>query len=1434
MNSQDKKNLKKEISSWKNDSVEVIDLITSDDYTPGKWNPNKTPSASVNKTYSFNKNNDDVQIIEDVRAYNLERVQKRKLEELQAKNPKNIFIKNRGVFFEHYLGCIDTESILLSAELGRVKNSKDLYLNFEIKPKMKKNSVTSYSLMVPTRYTISEDHVRIRTKNYGEAKLKEPKPQKGKTPRRRNSTFSSSIEAAVENEMNKITISACNKFKEFFKCKNEVLNDILKGCVSIRVKHNENEVSKINYELSKCLTILVVLNAIRVELEFDNIPENDIRLGKNVRVYIHVILYPDAFKIDYHKFDDEVNNSIRISVNRLLDELKLKPLRAATIKEIKHDNKKMTLTKNEDSISIVSETPSKSFTYTFNSANNNNSSNKTPPKLKNIVNSFSGYETPYHALGGPKPKMTPRKSILTAFSKNDIEIIDPPSISEASDSVEVIDLDEENPEVNEVSEEVTNIVFVEEKYRGGILIEEFGEIYPNKEYFLPTLKEYQAEGVWWMYNKENPPDFASLTSKDNMKQEIIQSKLVKKEGVHSQVKDDRVTEQGDVCPNEEPLSPYYDEYMFTPEIQIYEQNKYLCSLKYFYVNRSTGIMSLNFPQNVPLFRGGILADDMGLGKTIQSIALISHDIIEHGLHLKKETKQQSMDYPHMIENTIKGTIFQKGGTLVIAPLALLTQWKEEIERHTVKGFLSTYVYYAGMKNVTSEELSKYSVVLTTYNTLVSEFKKASEQLQNKNDTDNKKKSAKRKPVPLNEYFKKTKLIDTAKIQKSDTSMTPTCVQDFGSYNTTLLDYFRTPSKTESNVTSSGESSPFKLESVKKETGSVPHIFGDTNERNENKQDGDNKWEGCIYQIIWRRIILDEAHVIKNKNSIQSVAVWRLRGERKWCITGTPIQNTFSDIFPLFRFIGIHPYSNIEWWNKEIMENLNKNRLEFVLEKIRSISSPLMLRRTKESKTKDGRFIITLPQKLVLVEQLHFTKEEEDFYRAVFLKTKTKFDTYVQDTERFVNYTHILQLISLLRQCCAHPFMIISKSLFEEWKLEEELAKAEAFLKMNLGEVKKEGVSPNVKSEPSSEGKTSGYSFFKKESKGVKREPSEEKNVSGIGGNNNAVRSENNIIYNFLLNSTKDKKIDAEFLNLVSLLEKGINTTCVICCDEAVLPLVTKCSHVLCKKCAYDYLHLTQISDKKCPGCDAYINMKSLKTLKQNSSLVELLNRMTKKDFVYSTKLRRLLQCVQEDMEKNIHVVVFSQWTRYLKIIERLFVLHNIDHKIYDGSLSFNDRRNVLEWFNIHDGKIYCPGVGFVEPTEPLKFQDEQTGGKVLLCSLKAGGVGLNLTVASKLYLLDLWWNPAIEEQAIQRVHRIGQLKDVEIVKFVMAKTIEERILEIHDSKNYTANQIMTQEGNMVKAGPPAAASQKLGKDEIMFMFKDWNNDDENKEEIVID
>ena len=124
------------------------------------------------------------------------------------------------------------------------------------------------------------------------------------------------------------------------------------------------------------------------------------------------------------------------------------------------------------------------------------------------------------------------------------------------------------------------------------------------------------------------------------------------------------------------------------------------------------------------------------------------------------------------------------------------------------------------------------------------------------------------------------------------------------------------------------------------------------------------------------------------------------------------------------------------------------------------------------------------------------------------------------------------------------------------------------------------------------------------------------------------------------------------------------------------------------------------------------------------------------------------------------VVIFSQFTSFLDFLTPALQSANIFHLRFDGSMSQKDRATTLTAF----------------ATRP-KFT-------VLLLSLRAGGVGLNLTCAKRVFMMDPWWSFAVEAQAIDRVHRMGQTEAVSVTRFIVQESIEEKMLRVQERKKF--------------------------------------------------
>ncbi|XP_062219185.1 DNA repair protein RAD5A isoform X4 [Phragmites australis] len=189
--------------------------------------------------------------------------------------------------------------------------------------------------------------------------------------------------------------------------------------------------------------------------------------------------------------------------------------------------------------------------------------------------------------------------------------------------------------------------------------------------------------------------------------------------------------------------------------------------------------------------------------------------------------------------------------------------------------------------------------------------------------------------------------------------------------------------------------------------------------------------GPLYSVNWFRVVLDEAHMIKSSRSLISLAAASLTADRRWCLTGTPIQNNLEDLYSLFRFLRVEPWRNWALWHKLVQKPYEEGD-ERGLKLVQSILKPIMLRRTKNSTDKEGRPIVTLPPANIEVKYCDLSEAEKDFYEALFRKSKVKFDQFVEQGRVLHNYASILELLLRLRQCCDHPFLVLSRGDTQEF------------------------------------------------------------------------------------------------------------------------------------------------------------------------------------------------------------------------------------------------------------------------------------------------------------------------------------------------------------------------------------------------------------------
>lgn len=248
-------------------------------------------------------------------------------------------------------------------------------------------------------------------------------------------------------------------------------------------------------------------------------------------------------------------------------------------------------------------------------------------------------------------------------------------------------------------------------------------------------------------------------------------------------------------------------------------------------------------------------------------------------------------------------------------------------------------------------------------------------------------------------------------------------------------------------------------------------------------------------------------------------------------------------------------------------------------------------------------------------------------------------------------------------------------------------------------------------------------------------------------------------------------------SVLANLANASDVECPICLDVVETPLIIpRCMHQCCRDCIVG--HLTACSERgeegRCPTCsqgpvkeiELMEVVRSKNVLEEqspffDSNKIQAAISLRRNDFRSSTKLDALLQNLRrlQDQDPYFRAIVFSQFTSFLSLISTALDRERLTWYRFDGTMDTKKRNAAI-----------------------TEFRQNERKPKILLISLKAGGVGLNLTTANHVFMMDCWWNTATEHQAIDRVHRLGQEKTVYVKHFIVEDTVEGRILQIQKRK----------------------------------------------------
>ncbi|KAI0652068.1 SNF2 family N-terminal domain-containing protein [Trametes meyenii] len=834
-------------------------------------------------------------------------------------------------------------------------------------------------------------------------------------------------------------------------------------------------------------------------------------------------------------------------------------------------------------------------------------------------------------------------------------------------------------------------------------------------------------------------------------------------------------------------------------------------------------------------KGAILADDMGLGKTITCVSLIAATMrsarafAEAPLTPPQTPPAHSSD-PPLLPSHFQGSVWnippmasapsgssskskakaareqdraeaqytracrikmKSRATLIICPLSTVVNWEDQFKEHwrgevivcggqgsanpptqpaastsalalsapsggqldiksdVTQSFkrirdgppLRVYVYHGNARRLEPAFLADFDAVITTYSTLASEFSKQTKSLEAADDDDEDEGASSDGFIEVDETGKP--VVKPSKAKKA-------------------------------------------VKKRKKAVGSVAEATSP------------------LQSIHWFRVVLDEAHSIKETSTVGCRASCDLAADRRLCLTGTPVQNKLDDVYALIKFLRLSPFDDKNAWN-EFIGTPVKFAQPLGVARLQTIMRCITLRRTKESRAEDGKKILSLPSRRDELRYLKFDEHERAIYDHFFNESKAEFHELSHKNEVMKNYVGILQKILRLRQICDHFELVQNKGLGlpgEGTPAYEDVAATIMREGLNLQRaavifslLKEAGTAQCVECtheltlpmESSGDGTAEVDAPAGPSKRGRKPKAS----TSRAGTRQNSPN------------------------NGAAVLTRCQHLFCLGCFRQTTFPgwpNVPADTRRCCSVCQLGLLPTDAVQvDLDCHLLESVMaggpkKKGAKKEKRQKGIAIENFHPSTKVrallgDLVQFSKANRYsanydpgsIEVQMVDNEGNClddgitKTVVFSQWTSMLDKIEDALEIANIRYDRLDGTMKRDERTRAMDALK-HDPSC-----------------------EVLLVSLKAGGVGLNLTAAQRVYLMDPYWNPAVENQAVDRIHRLGQTRPVTTVKLIIENSIEARLLEVQKKKTELAN---------LTLGPPLSKSdiQARRMEELQQLF----------------